>query len=161
MDSESRLADAAGGPGSGHSAPADVQAGLLGRDDELERLTAAMSGDRRLAVVGEAGIGKTSLIRAALQASGRAARHGGAFATLAWMPYLALRRALGPSIDGDAAQAATLVERQLGPDLLVLDDLHWADPATLATLGYLAGLSSAMGKLGVTRRTELAARELV
>lgn len=112
---------------------------LLGREAELERLVAALAGDGWVAVVGEAGIGKTRLIRAAIAASGRTAREGGAFATLSWLPYLALRRAVGRELAGDAVQAATVVEAVVGPDVLVLDDLQWADPSTLAALEILAG----------------------
>jgi MoxR-like ATPase len=47
--------------------------GLIGRDAELRAAVAAFDGDDPLAVVGEAGIGKTSLVRAAAPSGERSA----------------------------------------------------------------------------------------
>ena len=70
---------------------------------------------------------------------GRPIHEGGAFATLAWMPYLALERALGGPLAGDADWVADAVERRVGPDVLFVDDAQWADARTLAALERLAG----------------------
>ena len=64
---------------------------------------------------------------------------GGGFATLAWMPYLALSRAVGRPIAGDASHAAAAVEREVGPGILFVDDLQWVDPASRDALERLAG----------------------
>jgi len=74
---------------------------LLGRDAEIARLEALLGEGRPVAVVGEAGIGKTSLIRAAAQRAGLEVREGGALATLTWTPFLALRRAVGDGFHED------------------------------------------------------------
>ena len=113
--------------------------GLIGREAELDRLGQLLAEDRSVAVVGEAGVGKTSLIRAALAASGRGVREGGGFATLMWLPYLALSRAIDRAVTGDAGVAAASVERALGPDVLFVDDLHWVDGPSRAVIERLAG----------------------
>jgi DNA-binding CsgD family transcriptional regulator len=112
---------------------------LLGREQELAGLVAAIAADRSIVLVGEAGIGKTALARAAAAASGRPLHEGGAFATLSWRPYFPLERALGRGLSGDPARVAEEVEAAVGPDLLFLDDLHWADEQTLATIALLLG----------------------
>ena len=120
---------------------------LLGRTDEVARLVPLLTGERPVGVVGEAGIGKTTLVRAAALAAGRALREGGGFATLSWMPYLPLRRAVDGLGMGDPAEVAALVEERVGPDLLFVDDLQWADRDTRAVvelLGDRVGLVAAI-----------------
>jgi DNA-binding CsgD family transcriptional regulator len=117
----------------------DDRAGLVGRDHELRRLTSAIDSDRPSVVIGEAGIGKTSLVRAAGRAIGIPIREGGGLATLAAYPYLALERACGIGLTGDPSRVAARVEAHVGPDLLFIDDLQWIDPDTLAALELLAG----------------------
>ena len=112
---------------------------LVGRDAELATLAAAIGDDRSIAIVGEAGIGKTTLVRIAAGSSGRLLHEGGGFATLRDSPLLALRRAIGTSLEGDEASVAGRVERHVGPDLLFVDDLQWIDRATAAVLRLLAG----------------------
>lgn len=162
---------------------------VVGRDGELatliEHLDAAAAGRGRLLVLdGEAGVGKSRLVRhiAALAGdrglpvlSGRAVPGGSP------LPFRPLSEALlvagrefrpsqVPELTGFAGQLARLVPdwtgvagaapagpadespvligeavvrllRVLGRDagcLLVLEDLHWADPETLAVVDYLA-----------------------
>ena len=112
---------------------------LVGRDEELRRLISAIGSDRPTVVVGEAGIGKTTLVRAAVTAAGIPIHEGGGFATLASMPYLALRRAVGTDLAGDPARVASIVERHVGPDVLFIDDLQWVDPASVDALACLVG----------------------
>ena len=112
---------------------------LVGRDAELAALVDAIRGDQAVAVVGEAGIGKTTLIRTAVRSSGRRLFEGGGFGTLNWMPYLPLRRAVETGLAGDPAAVAALVERAVGPDVLFVDDLHWVDDDTLAALPLCVG----------------------
>jgi DNA-binding CsgD family transcriptional regulator len=116
---------------------------LLGRDAELADLVSAVADERPVLVLGEAGVGKTALLRAATAASGRAVFEGGALSTLSWIEYLALTRALGRDVDaGDGAdetRVAADVERTVGSGVLVLDDLQWAHPATLDVVELLAG----------------------
>ncbi len=119
----------------------DVGAGteIIGRAAELRRVRDAISGDRAIVVTGEAGIGKTTLIRTATDTAGRRRFEGGGFATLAWMPYLALSRATGIDPDGDVDWIARSVERVVGPEVLFVDDLQWVDAGTLAVLERLIG----------------------
>lgn len=89
-------------------------------------------------------MGKTTLIRAAVAAGGSRPHEGGALATLSWSAYLPLRRAMGGAVattvwDGDPEFVAAAVEERLGDGVLVLDDLQWADAATLAAVPFLAG----------------------
>lgn len=112
---------------------------FVGRDGELARLSAWLSADPAVAIIGEPGIGKTSLVRAAAASAGIRLLEGGGFATLAEMPYLAFRRATGLPVAGDAAAVAALVERHVGPDVLFIDDLQWVDRATSAAVRLLHG----------------------
>jgi DNA-binding NarL/FixJ family response regulator len=112
---------------------------LYGRDAELVRLADLLANGRAIAVVGEAGVGKTTLVRAAAERAGLELREGGALETLAWTPLLALRRAVGDGLRGDATAVAIEVERRLGPQLLFIDDLQWTDDATRQVLALLTG----------------------
>jgi DNA-binding CsgD family transcriptional regulator len=114
-------------------------AGILGREVELVWLARSLGGDSPIAVVGEAGIGKTSLIRTAAEQAELHLLEGGGFATLAKVPYLSLQRAVGEPLAGDAATVATLIEGRVGPDLLFVDDLHAVDRETRAVLELLTG----------------------
>jgi DNA-binding CsgD family transcriptional regulator/tetratricopeptide (TPR) repeat protein len=127
---------------------------LLERNDLLDELRqaarAATSGRGRLMVLeGEAGVGKSSVLRAL------AARPGGG-ARVLWgaCDALATPRPLGPLADmawrGAEATAASLaagaptyevfdsflVDLQT-PTIAVMEDLHWADEATLDLLRFV------------------------
>lgn len=145
--------------------------GLVGREREQQRLdallAAAADGHGRLVLVGgEAGIGKTALVRAlAAEAAARGAAVlvGGCYDLSATPPYGPWRELLTglPSGDGlpplpaaltdvgDPAPGgeAALFRQVLGvlaavaatrPAVVVLEDLHWADPASLDLLRFLA-----------------------
>src|SRR5262245_43625678 len=120
---------------------------LVGRDVERHAVVRAIEADRPILVLGEAGIGKTALVRAAVAEAGRPLHEGGAFATLAWMPNLALTRAAGRRLDGDPAWVAGVVEAAVGPDVLFVDDLQWADTATTDALGRLASRVAVVGAI--------------
>jgi len=135
-----------------------VTPSLLERQAELEMLGAAVerAGAGRgsaVLVLGEAGIGKTSLVDAFLTAAaGRARVLAGA------CEDLLTPRALGPlrdaarsapggplagalSPDADPDLVFTAVRDELAappsPAVLVVEDVHWADGATLDVLRYL------------------------
>ena len=63
---------------------------------------------------------------------------GGAVQPLRWMPYLALQRACGVSLGGSRVAVMDAAIAALGSRVLLLDDLHWADPDTLEILPELA-----------------------
>ncbi|WP_034267816.1 helix-turn-helix transcriptional regulator [Actinospica robiniae] len=155
---------ATAGRGSPHSSPGERSMTLVGRHAELARLDQALSGRLPCAVVlyGEPGVGKTALLAQAARTVTEPVFVGGAFSTLAWMPLLPLRRALSrgagvkrgvagtpgmagtavseaDDFDGDAVFVAHRVCDMVGAGLLVLDDVHWADPATLEVLPSLVG----------------------
>lgn len=139
---------------------------LRGRDGEraeLGRLVAgAAEGAGGIAIVeGAAGIGKSRLLA---EASGIAAGRGVQVASGAsdeldqvtpWAPLLSALSSTSPALvsEADLAPARTLADQRLAvieciraalerasrlrPLLITLDDLQWADPATLQALGSL------------------------
>lgn len=137
---------------------AQAEATLLEREQSLDALVALLgevrtSSEGRLVLVGgEAGVGKTLLLRHFCRANADGAR-------VLWGACAPLRtpRPLGPFVDvaeatgGELEQlvaagtrphevvAALLGElRGTRPTVLVLEDLHWADEATLDVLALLA-----------------------
>jgi DNA-binding CsgD family transcriptional regulator len=128
--------------------------GLLEREDDVVALRSAAEAVRRarrghlLLLAGEAGVGKTSLVRAAFESNPGLVLWGAC-------DPLETPRALGPladvaaSLGGDFAvridkgTGADGLFRSLGttlkrrpPAILVLEDLHWADEATLDFLRF-------------------------
>ena len=112
---------------------------FVGRERETELLLQRFREERLVAVLGEAGVGKTTLIREAAARVGWRLQEAGGLATLSWLPYLPLRRAFGCEFEGDTAYVAAAVEEALGDAALFLDDLQWADPQTAGLLPLLAG----------------------
>ncbi len=151
--------------------------GLLERSGELGALAVALaevraSGRGRLVLVGgEAGVGKTALVRAFADE-----QVGGAAARFVWGACDALftPRALGPLVDvaeeagGELAavidrgaaphEVTNALLRELGghkPAVLVIEDAHWADDATLDVLRLLARrVESAPALVVVTYRND-------
>jgi DNA-binding CsgD family transcriptional regulator len=130
---------------------------LLERADDLAALTAALdaaaAGAGAVALVGgEAGIGKTSLVAELARREGDRARvlwgvcdplltprPLGPLHDIARHAGPRLAAALGGTGGREAVFAATLDELQRGrpPVLLVVEDAHWADEATLDLLRFL------------------------
>ncbi|MGZ6028905.1 MAG: AAA family ATPase, partial [Myxococcaceae bacterium] len=128
-----------------------------------EAWTEASTGHGVLALVGgEAGAGKSSLVRAFL---GRGAAHGRSL--VGACDSLSTPRPLGPLRDIAAAEpgfarllesnprrealfGAVLTElRRVQPTLLVIEDAHWADTATIDLLRFLARRVESTGALVV------------
>jgi DNA-binding CsgD family transcriptional regulator len=88
---------------------------------------------------GGPGAGRSTALRA-LGAAFRGPVHaGGALATLRAVPGFALSRAVRARLPvHDRALLAEAVRARVGAGLLLLDDLQWADPATLAALPDIA-----------------------
>ncbi|HEX6618364.1 MAG TPA: AAA family ATPase, partial [Solirubrobacteraceae bacterium] len=148
---------------------------LLERDAQLEVLVGAVAqgaqgrGSTAL-IAGEAGIGKTSLVRALVERLGDGAR-----VLTAACDDLVASRTLGPLHDAamgstgplaaaladdapvDRVFAALLEElAEARPTVLVVEDVHWVDDATLDVLGYAARRVEAIGAvLVLTTRDEL------
>jgi len=130
---------------------------VLERDAELSALADAVrsAADGRGSVVlimGEAGIGKSSLVealRAHLPAEGRmlvglcddlaTPRTLGPFRDLAGSVGAELSRAVADGSDRDRVLTALRAELSWAqhPTVLVIEDIHWADEATLDALRYL------------------------
>ena len=126
---------------------------LLERDAPLRTLFGALEqaegGRGSTALVsGEAGIGKTSLVREFAALAGARVR-----LLQAACDDLVTPRTLGPlqdaaiGTDGPLAQALASEEQVFGalleelsqtPTVLIVEDAHWADDATLDVLGYAA-----------------------
>jgi len=113
---------------------------LLERGDLLAQLDAARAeGGRLVFVAGEAGVGKTSLVRAtAARATGPVLR--GACENLTTPTPFGPFLDLGIDVGGEPRQVAAAVLDELArTSLLVLEDLHWADGATLDALRVIGG----------------------
>jgi DNA-binding CsgD family transcriptional regulator len=127
---------------------------LVGRGAEVSRLRrllaeAAAGESRALVVHGEAGVGKTRLVREVL--ADQDARvlwgtcvHFGA-STLPFAPLVVALRPWLPGVDDDLEQARLIpvldatLERlaEETPTILVIDDLQWADVSSLDALAYV------------------------
>ena len=131
---------------------------LIEREDEQARLLGLLAGLRSHAggacvlVCGEAGVGKTSLLREVRQ-------HGGADVQWLWGaceplltapplgPLIELAEALPPSLAAAVrsgrqtpevlAGLLALLRERASPAVLLIDDAHWADDATLDLLRYI------------------------
>jgi DNA-binding CsgD family transcriptional regulator len=122
---------------------------LVERDAQLaslgEHLDAAAAGRGRLVLVGgEAGVGKTSLVRAfAEERSGDvrfvSAACDGLFTPQPLGPLFELAEQLGFASDGERHELFTVALEALAarPTVAVLEDVHWADDATLDLLRFL------------------------
>ncbi len=121
---------------------------LLERDDLLRTLAAALDeGGRLVFVGGEAGVGKTALVHALEQQVRCRVFHGsseslatptpfGPFTDIAATTGGALAELLRDGSSPGTVARAILDELEV-PALVVLEDLHWADEATLDALRVL------------------------
>jgi len=144
-------------PSTGRTPSADPARHLfLGREPELRQLVAALQDTSDtghfVVVLGEAGIGKTSLIDAALAAAGRPVLRATADSMGRRRTHGLLLDAVAPVltdedrsiITGQAGYAAgerlhTVIDRVTAePAVLVLEDLHWADADSLGMLARLS-----------------------
>jgi DNA-binding CsgD family transcriptional regulator len=114
--------------------------GAVAQQHDLTAIAAAHLRRPGLVVVaGPPGSGRSTLLRTiAAQVHGQV-HAGGGLAMLASVPALALSRAVRARLPAhDIHLLAEAVRSRVRAGLLVLDDLQYADPATLAALPYLA-----------------------
>jgi DNA-binding CsgD family transcriptional regulator len=133
--------------------------GLLERARELSALgealeTVRLSGEGRVVLVGgEAGVGKTALLRSFRDEQGSAVRFvwgacDALFTPRPLGPFLEVAETVGGDLEelvaGGVARPHEVVAaltrglRAPAPTVLVLEDLHWADEATLDVVRLLA-----------------------
>lgn len=121
---------------------------LLERAATLDTLTAAV-GDANaghgcvVLVAGEAGVGKSSLVREFTRRIGVRVLVGGCDDLITPRPLGPLRdAAAGTTLEkalADGQDPFTAVVAELAtPTVLLVEDLHWADDATVDVLGYVA-----------------------
>ena len=140
--------------------------GLLEREEALACLLGAhaeaRAGAGQLVLVsGEAGIGKTSLVHAFASTLGASTRFleghcDGLFTPRPLSPFVDVARATNGAIAvalqrGGAPEVfdALLDELASGDTVLVVEDVHWADEATLDVLRLLGRRVDTLGALGV------------
>ena len=113
---------------------------LPGRARPLRQLHAAIVAPTHCVLRGEAGIGKSSLLRLAVRDADAVVVHG--VAALAASAYAPLR-VVAPTVDlvGEPRTVAQRVLAWLGSDRpFVVDDVQWCDPDTIDVLTELAYL---------------------
>ena len=104
--------------------------------DEAMRLLATPG---LVVIVGGPGCGRSTVLHHLGSGFHGPVFHGGGLATLRSTPAFALTRALRVRLPTrDPALLAEAVRSRVRGGLLLLDDLHWADPVTLAALIPLA-----------------------
>lgn len=127
---------------------------LAGRERELGRLLALVDDLSRgrgsaLLVEGEPGIGKTALVRAACDAAaargfrvcrGAGDELGRSLPLLPLLDALAVARSESAAVTAERLLARVDDLCAIGPVILVLDDVQWADEASVAVWRRLAGL---------------------
>ncbi len=102
-----------------------------------ELVRSVLRADGAALIVGPAGIGKTTLLRRVVAGVDHVA--GQALPAFTAVTYRPLAHALRRDLTGTPSEIATEVAVTLQSTALVIEDLHWADPATAEVLSHLAG----------------------
>lgn len=111
---------------------------LVGRTAGASGRLRTLLGDEMTVVVrGPAGIGKSTLVHRALR--GVPYVVGQSLDLLRDLPYHPLTHALGRPVGGAPGDVAGDVAAALGGRVLVVEDAHWSDAATIEVLALLAG----------------------
>ncbi|GAA0278143.1 helix-turn-helix transcriptional regulator [Cryptosporangium japonicum] len=114
-------------------------------------------------LAGGPGIGRTTALRSLAGRFRGPVFTGGGLATLRHLPGMALSRAVRARLpERDVPLAAEAVRARVGDGLLVVDDVHHADPLSLAVLPLLADVSRVLVAIrtpgGLPPETEAALR---
>lgn len=111
---------------------------FVGRVDEIEALVRSLRAAEPVVVVGPPGIGKSTLaVTAAARFDPDLILLRG-IATLTSVPYLLFRTRVTIEGDDEPDEVATRFT-SLAPGSVVLDDLQWADPASLDVIDQISG----------------------
>lgn len=125
------------------------RATVVGRDEVVGRIGRLIDEGYPIAIVGPAGIGKTTVALAAAAGVGREVHRAVAVDYLQTRPFMPLARLVGrPARPGDATAVAARVRDAIGGAVLLLEDAQWCDPDTIEAFPALA----ATGPLVVTVR---------
>ncbi|GLH99150.1 LuxR C-terminal-related transcriptional regulator [Phytohabitans aurantiacus] len=115
-------------------ATATVRPGSL-----IAEATGLLAAPALVVVAGGPGAGRSTVLRQLGEAFRGPVFTGGGLAMLSTVPAFALARAVRVRLPaGDTALLAEAVRSRVRGGLLVLDDVQWADPATLAALPAIA-----------------------
>ncbi|MCO8269607.1 LuxR C-terminal-related transcriptional regulator [Actinoplanes sp. TRM 88003] len=107
--------------------------------EALRQAAAMLQRPGLVVLTGPPGCGRTTALREITAAVPGPVHAGGGLAMLQTVPALALSRAVRARLPADDVHLlAEAVRSRVRGGLLVLDDLHYADPATLAALPLLA-----------------------
>jgi ABC-type hemin transport system ATPase subunit len=138
----------------GHG-PADGEGTRL-----TDQLLACLRRPGLVVLAGPPGSGRSTLLRRlAAQAPGPA-HTGGGLAMLTGVPALALSRAVRARLPAhDVPLLAEAVRSRVRGGLLVLDDLQYADPATVAALPLIAAHCRVLAALRTPHRLGAGAEE--
>ena len=114
-----------------------VTSQLIGRDEVVREVGERLAVGTSCVIRGDAGIGKSAVMRAIRARSAKATATGAGLPALTYVPYGALRQPL-PDLPSPAAASATSaasdVADRLADRQLVIEDLHWCDADTIEVL---------------------------
>jgi len=120
--------------------PAAQGVPLIGRKREIDALERARNDGIAVLVTGDAGIGKSALIRAYRSAYGLSGAEFACDVATGWLDTFTPEWHADPPLSGNALLSALRagVEREVAAGgVLWIDDLQWADPTTLEFVEHL------------------------